>query len=92
MVRQGSLTAAEMDQYRTDGFVIARGLYTAVEMDLLRRAAKTHHHPNYTPLEKVADDAITHVAVKRSSTTDDTSFLRPQHDHSAARLTRRKSD
>jgi hypothetical protein len=53
---------------------------------------KIHHHPNYTPLEKVDDDAITHVAVKHFSTTDDTSFLRPQHDHSAARLTRRKSE
>jgi ectoine hydroxylase len=52
---------------------------------------KTHHHPNYTPLEKVDDDAIIQGAAKGFSTTDDAAFLQPEHDHSATRLERREN-
>lgn len=34
------LSAAELEQFRSDGFIILRGLFDAEEIDLLRRAAK----------------------------------------------------
>jgi ectoine hydroxylase len=44
---------------------------------------KESHHPRYTPLEKVGDDAIRRVGMKRfSDDASDVAFLNPQDDHS----------
>ncbi|MCU1233266.1 MAG: Phytanoyl-CoA dioxygenase (PhyH) [Candidatus Solibacter sp.] len=37
---RGVLSAAEVAQYKQDGFVVARGMFSKEEIDLLRRAAK----------------------------------------------------
>ena len=47
---------------------------------------KDHHHPRYTPLEKVDDDAIKSVGEKRMATDRSGAFLTPDHDHSAKSL------
>jgi ectoine hydroxylase-related dioxygenase (phytanoyl-CoA dioxygenase family) len=44
---------------------------------------KESHHPRYTRLEKVGDDAIRRVGMKRfSDDASDVAFLNPQDDHS----------
>jgi ectoine hydroxylase len=44
---------------------------------------KESHHPRYTPLEKVDDDAIRRVGMKRfADDSSDVAFLNPQDDHS----------
>jgi len=47
---------------------------------------KDHHHPRYTPLDKVDDDAIKRVGPKRLDERAADSFLAPEHDHSARSL------
>ena len=47
---------------------------------------KDHHHPQYTPLNKVDDDAIKRVGPKRLDERAANSFLEPVHDHSAKSL------
>lgn len=48
---------------------------------------KDSHHPRYTPLDRLADDAIKKIGIKRfSSDTDEASFLDPQRDASAKSL------
>src|SRR6266567_40591 len=37
---RGVLSAEEVEQYRRDGFVVARGMFRTEEIGLLRRAAK----------------------------------------------------
>ena len=53
---------------------------------------KPHHHPNYTPLQKVADDAIVRTGVKRFGAGQETTFMNPDHDQSAASLLSKKPD
>lgn len=47
---------------------------------------KEHHHPRYTPLNKVDDDAIKRAGVKRFGGEAETTFLNPERDHSAKSL------
>ena len=47
---------------------------------------KDHHHPRYTPLDKVDDAAIKRVGPKRLDERAAGSFLAPEHDHSARSL------
>ncbi|MGK7394357.1 MAG: phytanoyl-CoA dioxygenase family protein [Candidatus Cyclobacteriaceae bacterium M3_2C_046] len=47
---------------------------------------KDSHHPRYTPLHKVDDDAIKKVGMKRFESTDGQSWLNPVTDNSAADL------
>jgi len=47
---------------------------------------KEHHHPRYTPLEKVEDDAIRRVGGKRFSAQAANAFLDPSRDVSASSL------
>lgn len=47
---------------------------------------KDHHHPRYTKLVKVDDDAIKRVGAKRFDLTESESFLDPQRDNSAKSL------
>jgi hypothetical protein len=47
---------------------------------------KEHHHPGYTPLHKVDDDAIKRVGAQRLDERPGSSFLDPNHDHSAKSL------
>jgi ectoine hydroxylase len=43
---------------------------------------KTSHHPNYTPLQKVADSAILEVGLKRFGESSDVAWLDPEADQS----------
>jgi hypothetical protein len=52
---------------------------------------KEHHHPCYTPLEKVDDDAIKRVGIKRFGDETAGSFLDPNRDTSASSLESKKS-
>jgi len=47
---------------------------------------KEHHHPRYTPLNKVDDDAIRRVGAKRFAEANAETFLESAHDHSAQAL------
>ncbi len=47
---------------------------------------KDHHHPRYTPLSKVDDDAIKRVGEKRFSEDASSNFLDPKRDASAKSL------
>jgi hypothetical protein len=47
---------------------------------------KPHHHPNYTPLHKVDDEAIVKTGARRFGAEHEAAFLRPEHDHSASSL------
>ncbi len=51
---------------------------------------KEHHHPRYTPLEKVDDDAIKRVGAKRFAEGANRSFLDPDRDASARSLKTKK--
>ena len=53
---------------------------------------KDHHHPRYTPLVKVDDDAIKRVGAKRFGEDARDRFLDPGRDASAKSLTSKKSD
>jgi ectoine hydroxylase-related dioxygenase (phytanoyl-CoA dioxygenase family) len=47
---------------------------------------KDHHHPRYTLLDKVDDDAILRIGAKRFVERGEHAFLEPAHDHSAKSL------
>ncbi len=47
---------------------------------------KEHHHPRYTPLNKVDDDMIKRVGIKRFEEDGDSSFLDSRRDASAKSL------
>lgn len=48
---------------------------------------KDSHHPRYTPLDRLDDDAIKEIGIKRfSGDTNEASFLDPQRDASAKAL------
>ena len=47
---------------------------------------REHHHPQYTPLNKVDDGAIKRVGPKRLDERGGGSFLDPDHDNSAKSL------
>jgi hypothetical protein len=52
---------------------------------------KESHHPRYTPLKKVDDDAIKRVGVKRFSETDtDVAWLANRHENTARALARKQ--
>ena len=53
---------------------------------------KEHHHPRYTPLVKVDDDAIKRVGAKRFEEEAKDRFLDPVRDASAKSLASKKSD
>lgn len=53
---------------------------------------KEHHHPRYTPLEKVDDDAIKRVGIKRFCDDANSSFLDPRRDASAKSLPTKMRD
>jgi len=47
---------------------------------------KESHHPRYTPLQKVEDDEIKKVGIKRFESADEVNWLDPTEDHSAEDL------
>jgi ectoine hydroxylase len=47
---------------------------------------KESHHPRYTPLSKVDDDAIRAVGVRRFAETDEVAWLEPDRDRSSRSL------
>jgi hypothetical protein len=48
---------------------------------------KDSHHPRYTPLEPIDDDAIKKTGIKRfADDTSDVAWLDPKHDASARSL------
>ncbi len=47
---------------------------------------KESHHPRYTPLSKVPDDAIRDIGIRRFSDVDDSLFMDRRQDHSATSL------
>jgi ectoine hydroxylase len=53
---------------------------------------KEHHHPNYTPLERVSDAAIKQVGIKRFEAGSTGSFLDPKRDASAKSLKAKEAE
>ena len=47
---------------------------------------KESHHPRYTPLERVPDDAVKKIGAQRFNDLDSDAFLDPNHDTSASTL------
>jgi len=85
-MNQSVLTPEQRAAYDRDGFVMVRGLFDPEEALLLQKAMETdpqvrnnpyieHHHPFYTPLEKVPDSAIKAAGLKYGSGAEE-SFLK----------------